>query len=106
MNIEVSIYSTSSGKEPYSDWEDSLDAKVRAIITTRLDRIKEGNFGDVTPVKGAKGIWEIRFDYGPGYRIYYGKVNTKVILLLVGGDKKCQTRDIGRAKRYWLDCKE
>jgi putative addiction module killer protein len=104
--IKIVIYSTKTGKEPYSDWEEGLDKKTLAIVKTRLDRISLGNFGTVKTIKGAKDIWEIVLDIGPGYRIYYGKKGTTVILLLVGGEKKSQERDIEKAKRYWLDGKE
>jgi putative addiction module killer protein len=95
-----------TGKEPYSEWEDRLDNKIRAIVKNRLDRISFGNFGKIKAIKGSKDIWEIILDVGPGYRIYYGKKRTTIILLLVGGEKKSQERDIEKAKRYWLDGKE
>ena len=104
--IKIVIYSTKTGKEPYSEWEDGLDKKTQAIVKNRLDRISLGNFGKVKSIKGSKDIWEIVFDIGPGYRIYYGKKGVTVILLLVGGEKKTQERDIEKAKRYWLDGKE
>jgi putative addiction module killer protein len=104
--IKIVIYSTKTGKEPYSDWEDELDKKTKAIVKNRLDRISLGNFGKIKAIKGSKDIWEIILDIGPGYRIYYGKKGTTIILLLVAGEKKSQERDIEKAKRYWLDGKE
>ena len=104
--IKIIIYSTKTGKEPYSDWEYGLDKTTRAIVRNRLERIRLGNFGKVKVIKGSKDIWEIIFDFGPGYRIYYGKKGLAVILLLVGGEKKSQERDIEKAKLYWLDVKE
>lgn len=104
--IKIIIYSTKTGKEPFSEWEDGLDKKVQAIVKNRLDRLKLGNFGDAKTIKGAEGICELRIDYGPGYRIYFGKKGTTIVLLLVGGEKKSQERDIAKAKRYWLDGKE
>ncbi len=104
--IKIVIYVTGTEKEPYSLWEDSLDRSVQIIVKNRLDRIRLGNFGDVKPVKGSKTIWEIRIDYGPGYRIYFGKINVTTIILLIGGEKKGQDRDIEKAKRYWQDCEE
>ena len=106
MNIKIKIYSTKAGKEPFSEWEEDLDQKVRAIIRNRLDRIGLGNFGDAKMIKGAEGIWELRIDYGPGYRIYFGKKGFTIVLLLMGGEKKSQARDIEKANRYWLDGKE
>ena len=103
--IKIVIYCTKTGNEPYSEWEDGLDKKVQAIIKNRLDRIRLGNFGDAKLIKGANGIWELRIDYGPGYRIYFGKKGQDLVLLLVGGEKKSQARDIAKAKQYWMDAK-
>ncbi len=75
-------------------------------MLTRLARVRGGNFGDCTQIKGGEGIYELRIDYGAGYRIYYGKSGATVVVLLVGGCKSSQSRDIARAKRYWLDFKE
>jgi putative addiction module killer protein len=104
--IKIIIYSTCTGNEPYSTWEDKLDTKAKAVIKNRLDRIRLGNFGDAKIISGGGGIWELRIDYGPGYRIYLGKKGTTVVILLTGGDKGSQSRDIAKAKRYWIDYKE
>jgi putative addiction module killer protein len=104
--IKIIIYSTDSGKEPYSEWEDDLDLMTQAIIKNRLDRIRIGNFGDAKILKGMGGIWELRINYGPGYRIYFGKQGTTIVVLLTGGDKKSQKKDIAKAVKYWLDYKE
>ena len=104
--IKILVYTTSSGKAPFSIWRDSLDLKTRAIIKTRLDRIRLGNFGDSKPIKNGEGVKELRISYGPGYRIYYGMNGSTLVILLVGGDKKSQARDIAKAKQYWLDAKE
>lgn len=106
MKIEIIVYSTSTGKEPFYDWHDKLQANIRAIIRNRLDRVRLGNFGDCKPIKGQRGLWELRMDVGPGYRIYYGKKGNTIVVLLVGGDKGSQVRDIAKAKQYWLECKE
>lgn len=105
MNEEfhIDVYETAKGKLPYSDWENSLSARDRAIITTRLVRIRQGNLGDCKPIKGARGVYEFRIDFGPGYRIYYGMKKKKIILLLCGGDKKTQNKDILKAKTFWQD---
>lgn len=104
--IKIIIYSTSTGNEPYSTWEDQLDTKTQAKVKNRLDRIRLGNFGDAKVIKGCEGIHELRIDYGPGYRIYFGKQGTTIVILLTGGDKGSQNRDIAKAKRYWLDYKD
>lgn len=64
-----------------------------------------GNFGDAKIIQNAEGIWELRIDYGPGYRIYFGKDGKTVVILLIGGEKKSQNRDIRKAKQYWLEYK-
>lgn len=71
-DLQIDVYKTDTGKLPYSEWENSLSIKDRAVITTRLVRIRRGNFGDCKPLKGTNGIYEFRIDFGPGYRIYYG----------------------------------
>jgi len=68
---------------------------------TRLDRLKLGNFGDSKALQ--EGVCELRIHYGSGIRIYYGKVGNRVVLLLCGGDKGSQKRDIAKAKEYWKD---
>ena len=68
--------------------------------------IRDGNFGDCKQLRGGDGIYELSIDYGPGFRIYYGKKGSTIIILLAGGEKGSQSRDIAKAKRYWLDFKE
>lgn len=104
--IKIIIYATYTGKEPYSTWESQLDIKTMAIAKNRLDRIRLGNFGDAKIIKGSDGVWELRINHGPGYRIYFGKIGTTVVVLLTGGDKGSQDRNIAKAKQYWADYKE
>jgi len=104
--ITIEYYITDTGKVPFEDWLEDLDKPIRAIIRSRLARIMLGNFGDCHSIQGAKGISEIRFDVGSGYRIYYGKEGNNIIILLIGGNKRTQTRDIEKAKHYWRDYKE
>lgn len=101
--FQIDVYETASGKLPYSEWENGLSARDRAIITTRLVRIRQGNLGDCKPIKGVRGVYEFRIDFGPGYRIYYGMKGNKIILLLYGGDKGTQNKDIQKAKTFWED---
>lgn len=99
---KIEIYKTHTGKEPYSDWENSLDMTVMARIDARLTRIREsGNIGTYEPV--GEGVYEIKFDFGPGYRIYFGLETDTFIILLLGGSKKGQQRDINKSKEYWKD---
>lgn len=104
--IKIIIYSTDTGKEPYSDWEEGLDKETQAIVKNRLNRVRLANFGNCKMLKDGDGIWELIFDYGPGYRIYFFKKGFTVVILLTGGEKKSQNRDIKKAKQYWLDYEE
>jgi putative addiction module killer protein len=98
-------YITRSGHNPFGEWIRSLtEASTRARIRTRLSRLRLGNFGDTRGV-GA-GVHELRLDFGPGYRIYYGLIGDTVVLLLGGGDKRSQARDIREAKRHWQEFQE
>jgi putative addiction module killer protein len=104
--LKLITYTTSTGKEPFSIWLQGLDRKDRSIIITRIGRVRLGNFGDCKSIKDGEGILELRIDYGPGYRIYFGRKGTTVIVLLIGGDKGSQTKDITKAKLYWRTFKE
>ena len=82
--------------EVYAKWLDGLrDIQARTRILVRIERLIEGNPGDVGPV--GEGVSELRVDYGPGYRVYYKKRGDELILLLAGGDKRTQSRDIKNA---------
>ena len=82
----------------FAKWVDGLDdIRARARILVRIERLAAGNPGDAKPV--GEGVSELRIDYGPGYRVYYKKQGRKVVILLVGGDKRSQTRDIKKALR-------
>jgi putative addiction module killer protein len=84
--------------ENFSKWiRDPKDRSAQALITARIRRISVGNLGDSKPV--GDGILELRIDYGPGYRVYFTKRRKEIIILLCGGDKSTQTRDIEAAKR-------
>jgi len=104
--LKIIIYKTQTGKVPFNDWRNKLDNKIKFIIANRLDRIALGNFGDSKSIQNGEGVKELRIDYGPGYRIYFGVQNEIVVILLIGGEKKSQGRDIEKAKQYWLECKE
>ena len=97
-------YITTDNKNPFGDWFDSLkDAKTKAKIDVRIGRLRLGNFGDAKSV--SKGVYELRIHFGPGYRIYYGQEGTKIIILLCGGDKNSQKKDIKKAIFFWEDYK-
>lgn len=100
--VKIFIYESKTGQKPYSDWfEDLRDKKTKAIIRARLNRIRLGNFGDCKSL--GDGVFEFRIDYGPGVRIYLGMEEKEIVILLCGGMKKSQSRDIEKAKEYWAD---
>jgi putative addiction module killer protein len=99
---EVEVYTTLSGESPFQEWVDNLrDSKGAAKIAARIDRIPGGNWGDFKFI--AEGVFEFRIQSGPGYRIYFAKHQNRVILLLCGGDKSSQQRDIAQAIGYWKE---
>lgn len=97
----IDYYETDSGECPYLEWEAGLTADLRAQIRKRINRVRLGNFGDIDHIEGS--IFELRFHMGAGYRIYYAKKGNKVVILLCGGSKRSQNRDIEKAKKYWRD---
>lgn len=102
---EVLYYIDDSGRDVVQDWINSLkDIKGRSIIRRRLLRLGEGNFGENHYSRD--GVWELVINYGPGYRIYYSISGTKVILLLCGGTKRGQNRDIETAVKFLRKFKE
>jgi putative addiction module killer protein len=99
---KIKTYVRANGKSPFEDWVSSLrDKSAKATIFTRIDRMKFGNFGDCKSV--GHGVFELRVHFGPGYRVYFGLVGSDVVLLLIGGDKASQHKDIGLAQRYWKE---
>lgn len=91
---------TRDGRVPFDEWYLRIkDKKTKAIIAARLLRIQTGNLGDAKPI--AKGVYEFRIHVGPGYRIYFGEAQSILIVLLCGGDKSTQKRDIDRAIALW-----
>lgn len=102
---EVEVYQTPNGREPFTEWLESVrDLKTRRRIQARLNSLKIGNFGDFQSV--GDGIFELRLHFGAGYRIYYSEIRNTIVLLLCGGSKSGQARDINRAKTYWRQYKE
>ncbi len=79
--INVILYTTKTNKQPFAEWQKKLTTKTESIVLARLARVRGGNFGDAKPIKGATGLYELRIDYGAGYRIYYGKIGTTIIVL-------------------------
>lgn len=91
-----------AGKDLYGEWLGNLpDIAGRAAISARVDRVATGNFGGHRSV--GQGVWELRIHFGPGYRVYYGEDGPVIVLLLCGGDKRSQRKDIGKARRLWAE---
>ena len=102
---QVENYICPDGSCPFEDWMDSLrDQRARDIVRARIARVRLGNLGNCEPVGG--GVMELKIDYGPGYRVYFGQVGMKLVILLCGGDKSSQAEDIRRAIDYWEDYKK
>jgi putative addiction module killer protein len=100
--IEVLEYLTEDGRNPFRDWLEALkDTEARARIRVRINRIRQGNFGDSKSV--GSGVNELRIPHGPGYRVYFGRQGGQVVILLCGGDKRTQARDIEMAHVAWAD---
>lgn len=99
--VTVREYLDEKGHSPFGRWLDTLDAVAAAKITTALTRLEVGNFSTVKGV-GA-GVLECRINFGPGYRVYFGKDGDTLIILVAGGTKKRQDRDITTAQERWKD---
>ena len=100
--FEVQDYLDADGQDPYSQWLAGLaDRQAKARVVLRVLRMAAGNFGDHKPVRD--GVWELRIDHGPGYRVYYAQAGKRLVLLLAGGDKRRQKDDIETAVARWSD---
>jgi putative addiction module killer protein len=102
--LSVLEYLDRAGSSPFAGWFQTLDAAAAAKVTTATRRLELGNFSNVKGV-GA-GVFEYRIDFGPGYRVYFGKDGKAVVILLGGGTKKRQDRDIATAHERWADYKK
>lgn len=97
----IEIYHDENGKEPFSEWIKSLALRDRARLLARLDRVETGNMGDYKSVGGY--VYELRFFFGSGYRIYFGEAEGTPVVLLFGGDKPSQRKDVKKAKADWKE---
>ena len=97
-------YQAADGRSPFGDWFDALDANAAAKIVVSLNKLAQGNLSQLKSVGG--GVMEQRIDWGPGYRIYLGRDGKALILLLTGGTKHRQQRDIENAQDFWRDYKK
>ena len=101
---EVIVFRAQGGRVPFEEWLDDVDdKKAVARILARLARVRQGNLGDCKSV--GEGVSELRVDYGPGYRVYFGQKGRTLVVLLCGGDKRTQDRDIRLAKQHWREYK-
>ena len=91
------------GRAPFEDWFNALDMQAALKVTTVIAKIKASNLGDVKPV--GQGVSERRITFGPGYRLYFGQDGKKLVVLLTGGTKKRQSKDIEQAQKFWADYK-
>jgi len=99
---QVIVYADPHGQEPFTEWLAALrDTKGRQRIQTRIRRLEQGLYGDCKPV--GEGVSELRMFFGPGYRVYFGEDPEHVVILLCGGDKSTQDKDIEQAQAYWKE---
>ena len=102
--VDVREYLDKDGRSPFGDWSDRLNREAAAKVAAALARIQQGN---VSSAKGVgAGVYEYRIDFGPGYRIYFGKDGDRLVILVGGGTKKRQQEDIATALARWQDYKE
>lgn len=96
----IAYYTDEQGNKPFREWLQGLRDQIAAVrIRARLTRVKTGNFGTVRNV--GEGVVELKIDHGPGYRVYYAIDDGTIVLLLCGGDKGTQQRDIETARKFW-----
>ena len=98
MKFSIRIYLHKNGNEPFTEWIEDLDGAIQARINARIARFEDGHFGDHKSV--GDGIIEARMFFGPGYRVYFSVQGHQIILLLTGGDKSTQDKDIEQAKQF------
>ena len=101
--LELRYYLATDGKSPFESWFSDLDAAAAAKVSVALVRLGQGNTSNAKGV--GDGVLEYRIDWGPGYRVYFGRDGEVLVILLTGGTKKRQQRDIGQAKELWADYK-
>ena len=99
--LEAVTYRDSSGREPFRVWFSEFDVHAAAKVTTALKRMAAGNLSEIKPV--GSGVLERRIDWGPGYRVYFGRDGDRFIVLLGGGTKQRQQQDIAAAQAFWAD---
>lgn len=97
---EIIVFAKDNGREPFTEWLQELaDVEAQKRIRLRLYMLKRGNAGDCKSL--GDGVFELRFQFGPGYRVYFGQEGPMIVILLCGGDKRSQARDVRQAKQFW-----
>ncbi len=104
MAFAIREYLETGGRSPFRAWFDRLDPRAAAKITVALVRLAQGNLSNVKGI--GRGVSEYRIDFGPGYRIYFGRDGDTLVILLAGGTKKRQRQDIAAAQARWQDYKQ
>src|SRR5277367_7011554 len=102
--LVLHYYLTAGGESPFESWFSDLDAAAAAKVTVALVRLEQGNTSNAKGV--GEGVLEYRIDWGPGYRVYFGRDGETLVILLTGGTKKRQQRDIAAAIDMWADYRE
>lgn len=101
VTLTLLTYLTANGRSPFGQWFGALDALAAAKVKTALDRLAGGHESNLKPLGG--GLHEVKVHFGPGYRVYFGRTGQTVVLLLGGGTKQAQARDIAQARARWAD---
>jgi putative addiction module killer protein len=101
--LEIRYYVAGDGQEPFADWFADLEPVARAKVARAVARMEQGNLSNAKSV--GEGVFEYKIDFGPGYRVYFGRDGQTLVILLTGGTKKRQQRDIDAAHAYWQDYK-
>jgi putative addiction module killer protein len=99
--LEIRYYLAPDGRSPIEGWFSSLDAQAAAKVTVAIARLEQGYLSNVKGV--GEGVLECRINFGPGYRVYFGRDGNELVILLTGGTKKRQQRDIATAIEFWAD---
>jgi len=102
--LEIRYYVASDGHQPFAEWFADLEPVARAKVTRAIARMEQGNLSNAKSV--GEGVLEYRIDFGPGYRVYFGRDGDTLVILLTGGTKKRQQSDIDAAHTCWRDYKQ
>jgi putative addiction module killer protein len=102
--LEIRYYVAEDGSQPFAEWFADVEPVARAKVARAIARMEQGNLSNVKPV--GEGVLEYRLDFGPGYRVYFGRDGDVLVILLTGGTKKRQQRDIENARTYWQDYRD